>query len=110
MIAAVGDNELVGLVDGNKVGILELALSVAERTKLANVVAVGLEDLHSVIVFVADVDESLIVDHHSPRVVEFAVRLTVRAELANEFSVRFEYLQNKVAYNAVLLAIGWIWP
>ena len=73
MVVGVGDDDPVVVADCDVVRVLQLSRSVSLATKLGHKCPIALEDLHSVILLVTDVDEAQGVSADAPGIVELPV-------------------------------------
>ena len=84
MVVGVGDDDSVVVADGDVVRVFQLSGLVSRSPELRYERPVALEDLNSVVLLVADVDESQSISADAPGIVELPVSRSLTAECSEE--------------------------
>jgi len=100
VVVGVGDDDPVGVADGNVMGMLQLPGLASHCAEFPHKCAIALEDLDAMVLFVAHVDESKGVSADAPGIVEFTIRGPLAAESSEEVSGWIEDL------NSMIVSVG----
>lgn len=100
MVVGVGDDDPVGVADGNVMGMLQLPGLASHCAEFPHKCAIALENLDAMVLFVAHVDESKGVSADAPGIVEFTIRGPLAAESSEEVSGWIEDL------NSMIVSVG----
>ena len=92
MVVGIRDDDSVVVADSDVVRVLQLSRSVSLAAKLCHKCSIALEDLDSVVLLVADVDEAQSVGADAPGIVELPVCRSLTTKCSKKVTTGIEYL------------------